>query len=96
MTEIEVWMRPMEDIERPTEETRWHRIGIWRDGEVVEGDIQVFDDQDAEEVVQSYSGRASIAVDADDRPEVLESRVEAGLIHADEVFEAIESPSAAR
>lgn len=92
MTTIEVWTRPMEDIDRPREEVRWHRIGVWEDGKVIEGDLVTFDDETEEEFIQSHSGRSERTIPADDRPELFQRRVDAGLIHASDVYEKFGAP----
>jgi hypothetical protein len=92
MTTIEVWTRPMEDVDRLPEETRWHRVGIWEDGKMIKGDLVTFPDESVEEFIQSHSNRSETAIPADDRPELFQQRVEDGLVHAEDVYEEFGRP----
>ena len=92
MTTVEVWTRPIEDIHRDPESVRWHRIGVWEDGEIVEGDLVTFDDESAEEFRRSQTNFSQQAMKPSERSEVIERRVQAGLIHKEDVYEAFGSP----
>ena len=85
MTRIEIWARPNADIGSPTEEQRWYRKGVWEDGEVVEGDLAVAGNEDADTIRKSYDGRNSVAVDPEDRGPLFERRVERGLVTMEDV-----------
>lgn len=93
MTQIEIWARPQEDIQRPAEETRYYRIGVWEDGEWIEGDLGSMEGDTEEDIIRRHGGgRTSVAVDAVDRGDLLDERVKEGLIHREEVYDAIPAP----
>lgn len=93
MTRIEIWARPQEDIQRAGEKTRYYRTGVWEDGEWVEGDKSSTEEDTEEDIIRRHGGgRTSIAVDADDRGDLLDERVEEGLVHKEEVYDAIPAP----
>jgi len=91
-TRVEVWLRPSADLERDPEETRYFRRGVWEDGEWVEGDLPSMDGDTAADIVRRHEGRHTVVVDADERGELLDARVEDGLVDREEVFEAMPAP----